>query len=132
MGRHMTDPRPIKEDVGGEAPAPVKDREVDAFAKEAEANVDKQLAQDMQQQRGARKVALGFLVFLAVVSGLMMLSLWFSVYFCNGAPFKIFLERGARWPLGLFISGTFLGFIAVCGGLAFGAFTALRRGPDKE
>ena len=134
----MTDRDPMKEDIDGEAPPPNKSRaEIDALDEDARRSIGETLAYeqalDMRQQREARRIALGFLVIVASASGVMMLSLWLAVYWgIGGYSLEVFLLHDAHWPLGIFISGTFISFITACGGLALGVFTSMRRKREQE
>ena len=136
----MADKNPVREDAGMGAPLSGENGgggEVADFAREGDFKIAQRLdlerVLDMRQRRSARRIAFRVLAALAVLSGLMMAGLGISVYFFGRcSPLKIFLEHDAHWPLGIFISGTFLSFIAVCGGLAFGVFTSARRKREEK
>ena len=115
-----------------------------------------ELLQSMRQERALRldnhRQAAGIrrIIFrcvmlpFAALAGLMMLGLGLAVYapgvwtwFCSRSPLLPYFEKAVSdssvaWPLGVFISGTFLSFVAVFGALAFGVFATLRKKSDES
>lgn len=123
----MADKKPPKDDaLSAQADTSAFDAETSNF------KTPQQIIKDMRQQRIARWIALFFLVVFAAGTGIMMLSLWGLVYRSDHSLLRVFLDNNGHWPLGIFISGTFLSFIAACGGLALGAFTSVRRKRKEE